>query len=140
MAVRTDPDAVKEILLRHYDTVNVPSLQAFIDTAASLVDYVDTQDTNNILSEDTEELIERWLAAHAYAHGDQLRSQKQTGRASATFQGKTGMHLESTQYGQMAMLLDVTGTLAELNKNTKDGKPSASLMWLGSDHSLQELP
>lgn len=139
MAARTTPDAVKEILLRHYDTVNTPSLQAFIDSMASLVDYVVTQDTAGILSVDTQELIERWLSAHAYAHGDQLFSQKQSSRASATFQGKTGMHLQSTQYGQMAMMLDVTGTLALLNKQAEQGKPSAGLIWLGSAHETQYI-
>lgn len=140
MAARTTTELVKEILLRHYDTVNAPSLQAFIDSMASLVAYVDSQDTGDILSEETLELIERWLSAHAYAHGDQLYAQKHTGRASSTFQGKTGMYLESTQYGQMAMMLDVTGTLAQLNADAKKGKVRASLIWLGSDHSLQALP
>jgi hypothetical protein len=140
VAARTTPEAVKEILLRHYDTVNEPSLQAFIDSAASLVDYVVSQDADSILSKETQELTERWLAAHGYAHADQLYSQKQTGRASSTFQGKTGMHLQSTQYGQMAMMLDVTGTLVRLNNDAaKGGKSSAGLIWLGSDHSLQEL-
>lgn len=137
---RTTPDQVKEILLRHYDTVNLPSLEAFIDSMTTIVDRVVALDTESILTEDTQELIERWLSAHGYAHGDQLYQQKQTGRASSTFQGKTGMYLESTQYGQMAMMLDTTGALAEMNADAKKGKPRAGLLWLGSDHDLQALP
>lgn len=123
---------MKGILVEHYDLSGNPLLSPFIQAASSLTDYVEEKDTDSILSASALEIIERWLAAHFYAHADQLHSQKQTGRASATFQGKTDMCLDSTQYGQTAKILDVTGTLASLDKQAKDGKKVAGGAWLGT--------
>ena len=54
------------------------------------------------------------------------RAAKSTiGPTSFTYEGKTGMGLEFTRYGQMALLLDSTGTLK------KSGMLKASLSGLG---------
>lgn len=131
---RTTDTAVKGILVDHYDSVTNPSLTPFIETATSLVDYVEDQDEDSVLSASMLEGIERWLSAHFYAHADQLRQSKSTGRASAVYQGKTDMALDSTQYGQTAKLLDVSGTLAELDRQSKEGRPTAGGAWLGHDY------
>jgi len=137
MAVRTTDDNVKAILVGHYDTDGAPALTAFIATASSLTDYVDTCDTLDELSTTTLELIERWLAAHFYAHADQLAKSKATGDASVSFQGMTGKGLDSTQYGQTAMNLDVTGCLAKKNKEMTEGKVKVGITWLGKAESVQ---
>ena len=127
---RTTSGNVQGILSSHYDGTAV--LTPFIDTANSLVSRVATADTLVTLSAVDLELIERWLAAHFYAHADQLMTSKSTGGASGSFQGQTGMVLESTQYGQTAMLLDSTGYLSRLSNETKTGtKQKAQLFWLG---------
>ncbi|GAF90891.1 unnamed protein product, partial [marine sediment metagenome] len=75
---------------------------------------------------------------HFYAHADQLYQARSTAGASATFQGQTGMILLSTQYGQTAMLLDVTGLLAKLSKDAEEGgKRKVTAAWLGRRPSAQ---
>lgn len=129
---RTTEAAVKLILDRHYDTAHAASLVPFIDTASSLVNKVSTFDAANgsTLSSTDLELIERWLSAHFYAQSDQLYTSKSTGKASGSFQGQTGMHLENTIYGQQAMLLDTSGYLSAVQKGGIVGG-----FWLGKTKS-----
>lgn len=109
------------------------SVAPFIDVATALVDYVVAQDANSILTSALLIQIEKFLAAHFYAHRDQQYIQKKTGDASAAFQLKVDLGLNSTQWGQTAMRLDVSGTLASLNT----AKGRASLSWLGYKKSEQ---
>lgn len=131
---RTTAAAVKLVLAggKDYDTDNAPDLTPYIDTASALVDDVDTCATARgyTLSSTRLELIERWLAAHAYALSDQPYASKATDRASATFQGQTGMNLDATKYGQMAKSLDTSGCLASAGRK-------ARLLWGGLPPSQQ---
>lgn len=133
---RTNSASVIGILIsgKQYDAKTAPSLTPFIDTAASIVDDVVACAAKKeiVLTSTKLELIERWLAAHAYAHADQLYSSSSAGGASGSFQGQTGMHLESTQYGQMAMNLDSSGCLRAINKGARAG-----VTWLGKPPSSQ---
>ena len=114
------------------------SVSIFIDTASSLIDKVESCDTANELSAKDLRLIETWLAAHFYAIRDQQYQAKTTEGASATFQGQTGMYLDSTQWGQQAITLDITQCLAKINAEAKEGgKRTASLEWLGKPPSEQ---
>jgi len=131
MAARTTTGDVQAILGSHYDSTI--SLQPFIDTAVILVDWLDTQDTDNELSVAALEMIERYIAAHIYEHADQIAQSKGVGRANATFQGQTAMYLEGTKYGQTAILLDVTGNLKNLGK----GAVTIDIAWLGKPVSEQ---
>jgi hypothetical protein len=137
MAIRTTADNVKAILVNHYDLSNSPDLTAFIATANVLTDQVDACDTNNSLDATELELIERYLAAHFYAHSDQIAQSKTTGDASTSFQGTTGKGLDSTQYGQTAMLLDETGCLTRKNTQMIEGKKRATVTWMGKAKSAQ---
>lgn len=132
MAVRTTAVAVQAILLNQYDTVDTPSLTAFIDSAAIIIKRVIACHAPSTLDEEDLEVIERWLAAHLYAHADQLMSSKSTADASASFQGKTGMGLNSTQYGQTAMDLDASGCLRAINNGAV-----LTMDWLGTPVSEQ---
>lgn len=107
------------------------NIAPFIDTANALTDYVSSQDSNSVLTTVLLAEIERYLAAHFYSHRDKLYQEKKTGDASAVFQGRTDMGLDSTEYGQTAKTLDVTGCLAGL------GKGKASVAWLGLPPSEQ---
>jgi hypothetical protein len=137
MAIRTTADNVKAILVNHYDLSNSPDLTAFIATANVLTDQVDACDTNNSLDATELELIERYLAAHFYAHSDQIAKSRTTGDASISFQGTTGKGLDSTQYGQTAMLLDETGCLTRKNTQMIEGKKRATVTWMGKAKSAQ---
>lgn len=129
MAARVTQAEVRDIVSNDGTTDMTP----FIAAATAMVDYVVTQDTGNILTTATLKEIERWLAAHFYAAYDQLYTSKSTDGASGSFQGQFGQRLDSTDFGQRAIVLDFTGTLSTLNK----GKPKASMMWLGLKQSEQ---
>jgi hypothetical protein len=133
---RTDAAAVKRVLMKDYDTRNEYSLQTFIDTASAIVDRVNTCATSKgyTLSTSELELIERWLAAHCYSMSDQPYFEKQTDKAYARYQGKTGMKLYASKYGQMAMTLDPSGCLESIGA---EQRRVASCNWLGSLESEQ---
>ncbi len=109
-------------------------LNQFIDTATVIVTRVATCATakGKPLSSTELELIERWLAAHAYAMIDQPYTQKLTEKSMAKFQGQTKMRLEGTKYGQMALDLDYSGCLENLMK-----RQSIGILWLGRRKSEQ---
>lgn len=128
---RTTAAAVKLVLAAggDYDTENLPDLTPYIDAASMIVSRIDSCAVEKEIeySDSDLETIERWIAAHAYAMSDQTYASKSTGGQSASFQGQTGMYLEATKYGQMALSLDYSGCLGLL------GKPviKASAVWLG---------
>lgn len=136
MAIRTTSAAVQALMLpgKDYDTENAPSLTGFIATASVIVDRAVTCASNRgITISDTEsELMERWVAAHAYCMSDPTYASKSTQGASASFTGQTGMHLEQTRYGQTAMDLDPSGCLARVGK-----QKFAYTAWLGLPESGQ---
>ena len=70
-----------------------------------------------LLGADLKKEIQRWLSAHFLSMYDQRVSSEKTGDASYTYEGQTGMGLDSTRYGQQAKILDITGTLADAEKN-----------------------
>lgn len=128
---RTSASAVKAILLKDYPTKRAPSLDPFIRAAGIIVDRLAVADStieDPVLLE-----IETWVAAHAYCMSDQTYTQKQTGNAMGSFHGKTGMYLEATKYGQMAVLIDPSGKLAEIATGT--GPNMAGGFWLGKTAS-----
>ncbi len=131
---RTVATAVEGILGDHYDSDNSPSLTPFIDTANALTTQVATCATARgvTLSSTTLELIERYLAAHFYSRSDPIASEKKTGDATAAFQGKTEMGLDSTHYGQDAKTLDHSGCLASMSKGRQ-----ATTEWIGRPPSEQ---
>lgn len=77
--------------------------------------------------------IERWLAAHFFCIRDPRAQSEKIGSASITYQGKTGMGLEHTSFGQQVLILDTTGKMASqtlprasFSVITHDELPSAS--------------
>jgi len=58
--------------------------------------------------------IEKWLAAHFVAIRDPQISKEKIGDVDAVYQGKTGLGLNHTSYGQQVMLLEHHGKLAEI--------------------------
>lgn len=134
MSQRTTITAVQTLLgtdpSGDYDAENSPSLQPFVDTATVIVDRVATcaNTRGYALSDGEAELIERWLAAHYYVQRDQTYASGSQGGASGSFQGQTGMYLESSKYGQSAIRLDWSGCLGALNKGTQN---AASMFWGG---------
>lgn len=132
---RTSEAQVRDVLLGAYDDVT-HSLAPFIDAANSIVNKVATcaSSKGDPQSAADLELLERWLAAHGYAMSNRPMDSTRTLSAGATFSGKTGMHLEATTYGQMALSLDHSGCLAAI---ASGARRSASVGWLGKDRDDQ---
>lgn len=117
------------------DQVNTDSdihVGVFIDTANALTDYVADKDSRSLLTTALLKQIELHLAAHFYAHRDQEFTEKKSLDASGKFQGQYGMGLKGTKWGQAAITLDVSGTLASL-----DSGGGATIEWLGKPPSEQ---
>ena len=110
MANRIDDGEVREIM--DVDT-DISDLTPFI-TAANLI--VTARLAGQGLGDTLMKEIERWLAAHFVASRDPLAKTEKIGDASITIQGEFGKNLESTAYGQRALLLDTTGALAKAGK------------------------
>jgi hypothetical protein len=134
---RTTVGAVQKILMKDYDLDGLPSLEPFIATASALMDRIVTCaiDNGTPLTDVETELIERWLAAHFYACSDRPYVSRTTDKAGATFAGQTGMYLEATSYGQMAVTLDWSGCLSTLAAGGVT--PVVGLDWLGKAPSEQ---
>lgn len=93
---------------------------AFINSAFHLVE---DQLTGKGLSADILGEIEKYLAAHFLSVRDQRAAREDIGSEySVTYQGKTDMGLQATHYGQMALTLDPSGTLARLSSSPKRAK------------------
>jgi hypothetical protein len=130
MALRVTAAEIRAVI--DYDDA-IP-IDAFITAANALTDYVSSQDSDSLLSAALLKEIERYLAAHFYESRDPQYTSRSTGGASGNFQGQFKTGLESSKWGQHAMVLDVTGTLRNLN----DGKQAApTLTWLGLAPSEQ---
>lgn len=111
-------------------------LDPFILAATGLVDLIPTLGSEKLT------VIETWLAAHFYATRDPRVSSEHAGSVSSTYQSRLGLFLLNSHYGQTALLLDTTGTLAALNgdisRSAKTGvEPTyartAGVTWLGGE-------
>jgi len=108
--MRTSAAEVKQIISTDLaDSI----IEAFIAGATELVTEV--IGTSTAITTALKKEIERWLTAHMLASTrEQQLVSGGAGGATATYQGKTGMRLESTMYGQQVLVLDTTGGFATL--------------------------
>ena len=131
MALRANDSDVRDVA----DLDATINLLPFMRAANKIVDYVVTQDTGSLLSTGLLKDIETFVAAHfVVCNRDKQYTSKSTGGASGSFQGQYAMRFESTDPGQTAMLLDVTGTLKMLNEARR---PRIQVQWLGKPPSEQ---
>ena len=101
-------------------------INVFINTANMMVtSWLETAG----LTDETLKEIERYLAAHALNVQDQRVKSVGVDVLSESYQGQWGMGLNGTSYGQMAILLDTSGTLGKIAKNGYS--KSASLNTIG---------
>ena len=108
MANRIGPDELKEIIETELDD---SVLEAFI--GAANITVTEHLGDSTILSDAQKREVERWLAAHFLAcTRERQASREGADKASITYQGETGMGLDSTHYGQIVKTLDATGILA----------------------------
>ena len=126
MAARTNDTDVRAII--ESDTT-ITDLSPFITMANELtteccgaVGYTDAR----------LELIERLLAAHFYCLRDMRTKMERAGSVSQETDTKLDLYFAHTHHGQMALMMDTNGGLAELQAEAKEGsKVLANMLWLG---------
>lgn len=141
MAIRTTSELVAGIIEIDEE---IP-LDPFILAASILVDRVRDAAVENDLLKDGEsgeltregklEKIERWLSAHFYATRDPRAKQEQAGKVGATYQSETDLMLLNSHYGQVAIMLDETGTLKAISDGTNNGL-TATIKWGGTSQPI----
>lgn len=114
MAVRVTTEEVLEIM--DSDVVISSTQATAMIRAASLVIDKIFEDDSDITAEELVEL-ERWLSAHMISSTlARMSSKEKVGEAEITYTGKWGELLKATPYGQMVLLLDTTGKIANAGK------------------------
>jgi len=108
MAERVTDQEVRDI----FET-DISDLAPFI-TAANIT--VNENLSGQGLTDAALKEIERWLSAHMATARDPRTSKESMGDASETYQGDSGLGLDSSRYGQMVKTLDPTGRLTSLGK------------------------
>jgi len=132
MAFRTDIVKVGKIIEIDPD---VDDLSPFIEPANMLVTDV-VEGEGETTDETKLTIIETWLAAHFYAIFDPRLLVDDIEVLRSRIESKVDLGLDVTRYGQMAMRLDTSGKLAELNEQAKGNtaatkKYRVSFAWLG---------
>jgi len=114
MAIRTTIEDVLNIM--DSDLVISSSQGTAMIKAASLaIDKIFEDDTEVTEEQLTE--LECWLTAHMIASTlARMAAKEKIGEAEITYTGKWGDLLKSTPYGQMVLLLDTTGKIANAGK------------------------
>ena len=98
-------------------TLTASEIDPFITAANAMID--DLLSGSGLTTAQLKE-VERWLSAHLVHIRDPKLTEQDINDASDKYQvGKLGMGLEHTAYGQQAMFLDTTGTLAKAGKVSK---------------------
>jgi len=122
MARIIDAD-VQEILDTDHDTT------PFITAANVLMNkLLATPIASGDLSAEQLVEIERWLAAHFACMMDPRENEVWADRARAVFEGKSGMGLDFTRYGQQVKFLDTSGILAAWDKQSSQGRRQATVV------------
>ncbi len=111
---RTTAAEVKEIM----DTdLSEAQIDPYVDSAHV---FVEAALSGKNLSEFTLKEIERWMTAHMIALTRERTAQsEEAGGAKIVYAGEWGKDLDATSYGQMAKMLDTTGTLTAMNQGKK---------------------
>jgi hypothetical protein len=122
---RTSGAEVKQIF--ETDLTNT-EVEYFLTAANLLVDqYVSISASFAALGSSLLTEIERYLCAHIASSWDQRLTEQSFGDSKVKFQVVLGEGLKSTQYGQMVLILDTSGTLVNV------GKRKVIIEYMGDD-------
>lgn len=87
----------------------------FITAAEAIVDAIFSEDTE--IGTTLMDEIKVWMSAHLIASTIlRMTSEEKLGDASVKYTGKWGTKLESTPYGQVILIMDITGKMASAGK------------------------
>ena len=88
-------------------------LEPFCKAAHNFLDNAFAAYVVTTVNEPTKKELERYLAAHFFTVMRPNITREKIGDLDQTFAGKFGMGLDSSRYGQMAKLLDISGVLSQ---------------------------
>lgn len=128
------PDQVEAIIDEEHliertgaDSSDPYGLQPFIDTAEA---FTAEALSGAGIGASLLEQINIWIAAHFYVVSNPMLARQEIGDGEDEYQYKLGLNFQVTTYGQQALVLDYTGTLATINDQKT--KHNVSLEWFGS--------
>lgn len=121
MAIRATDAGVSD-LIEGVDSST--TFTPFIAVANALVDEVCL---DSGYAEARLTLIETWLAAHFYSVMIPQATQEKAGSVAQTLDIKTDLQLQSSRWGQTALILDTAGNLAALSKSMEMGRPTPTV-------------
>lgn len=104
-------------LIMKATTTTLPdaTIAPFLAAAGTLLGKIFTD--TSVIGVSLLEELEKWLTAHLIASTIlRMTSEEKLGDASVKYIGKWESGLSSTPYGQMLLLMDFTGIIAELGK------------------------
>ena len=93
---------------------NIEDISLFMQTAELIVTE---QLVGKGLSDDRLSKIELYLSAHFVTLREQQLKSEKFGDSSESYQGETSTNLRASLYGQTAIILDTTRTLANLGNS-----------------------
>lgn len=131
MAVRTNDAQVRAVI----ETEEDHDLYPFILNANVLIERVKTKAIANgtALTENELTVLETYVAAHLYFLRYPKVAELNQGKIKAKFQvGQLGKGLEASYWGQYALSLDHSGTLAAVTGSSNAGVQHVEGSWLGS--------
>ena len=101
------------------DSIDMDEVDSYIDTASVMVDsyLLNKGITEALLSQ-----IEKYVAAHLYSIKHRYLIEEEIAGAKGKTGFKGGVGLSGTPYGQTAITLDFTGTLAKIGSVNGDIK------------------
>lgn len=138
MPYRTTPAAVRKIC-EVDDDFDDAALDPYLEAANSLVTDIVLPAYDPPATPAKLELVERWLSAHFYSVRDPVSISEWISSLRTFYEYKVDLHLNLTRYGQQAILLDTSGSLAAFNNRLKKAdkilpaeKRDVTAFWLGS--------
>lgn len=126
MPLLTTAEAVQQII--DYDQEFIPDLTPFLDTAVALTDTV----IGTALADTMLEKVQLYLAAHLVAVTDPRLQSAQVKSLLESYQNKLTPGLGVSHFGQVAMMLDTSGKLANWNQRVVEGTGRVQLFWAGT--------
>lgn len=138
MAIRTTDSAVRAII--ETDT-GITDLTPFMTFATELVDEVCVPAG---YSDTRLELIERLLSAHFYCLRDMRAKSEKAETVAQTMDTELDLFFSHTHHGQMALMMDTAGGLANLQKEAQKEDTlrqviGAHYIGIEDEDELQEL-
>lgn len=121
-------DAINRVKVLFDTSLTDDQIDRMLDFAEDmLVSYVDPSANPKVTPSLRSDLAD-WIAAHFCAVIDRGDAQIAVGGVRLVKEGKTGMGLRFTQYGQQAIILDPTNNLSRAGR-----MQTRELKWVASD-------